>query len=186
MKSIRNIFASKTKKGNRRLQSKNINDYILPPHRDSDKRTIRILILGPGNSGKTTIVKQMKRIYQTLTDEDIKIMGPYIQDAVIMYIKVLCFYSKELYDKYEHSKQSEQGYMDLMTGYIRIQVSNELNVPNDIIQLCLIFYINDRCTKIEEKNESLRQEIMDLRPPYTLTEQLGDKIATLWDDVCIT
>ena len=177
MKSIRNIFASKAKK-------RNVNAYI-PSYRNSNKRTIRILLLGPGDSGKTTILKQMKKIHETLTKEDIKIMGPYIQDAVVVYIKKLCHRSIEFCDKYEHSPQNEQEYMDLMTGYIRIQVSNELNVPCDIMQLCLIYYINDRCTKIEEKNESLRQEIMDLFPPYTYDEELGDKIATLWDDVCI-
>ena len=76
--------------------------------------------------------------------------------------------------------------MDLVTGYIRTQASIELNVPCDIRKLCLIYYINDRCTKIKEENESLRQEMINVRPPYTSIQELSDKIATLWNDVCIT
>ena len=108
---------------------------------ERNKRTIRILLLGPGDSGKTTIVKQMKKIHETLTDEDIQVMGPYIQDAVIVYIKKLCLKSKELHDKY------------------------------------------DEKTEVEEKNEILRQEILNLHAPYVLNDDLAEKIHTLWMDV---
>ena len=147
MKSIRNIFNPKQKngshngKGNGSYYSKDI-DFNMQAAENLNKRTIRILLLGPGDSGKTTIVKQMKKIHETLDDEDIKIMGPYIQDAVMVYIKKLCQQSKELHDKF------------------------------------------DEKTQIEEKNEALRQEMLNLRAPYTLNEELAGKIATLWADVC--
>ena len=53
------------------------------------KPLIKVLLLGPGNSDKTTIVKQLKKIPQELEYEDIKHIGPYIQDAVVSCMKIL-------------------------------------------------------------------------------------------------
>ncbi len=92
--------------------------------------------------GKPTIVKQMKKIHETLTNEDIKIMAPYIQDAVVGYIKLLCFQCQELHAKEECK------------------------------------------TKVEHKNESVRQQMLNLHSPYDLTQALATKITTLWADVC--
>ena len=184
MKSIRNLFASKAKRENEAAYTKTIENKM-KLYEQSRERTIQILVLGSGASGKTTIIKQLRKIYETLTDEDIKIFDRYIQDAVVWYMNKLCLKSKEIFDKYQHSNENKQD-MDLMTGFIRIHVSNKLNVPNEIIQLCLIYYITDGYTKVEDKNESLRQEMVDLETPYTLNEELGHKIATLWNDVCIT
>ena len=158
MKSIRKLFASKKRKDN---------IAIKPP--------IKVLLLGPANSGKTTIVKQLRKIYQGLDDEDIKHVGPYIQGAVVSYMKILCIKSRQMHDEYEN----------LLTGYIRIEISNELNIPNEIIQLCLIYYITDGYTKVKHRNEKLRHEIVNLREPFTLDAELADKICTLWHDVCI-
>jgi len=144
MKSIRNLLSgSKSGKNqngtNLSHYSKNI-DHKMAQYEARNKRTIRILLLGPGDSGKTTIVKQMKKIHETLTQEDIQVMGPYIQDAVIVYIKKLCLKSQELHDK-EEAK-----------------------------------------TEVEQKNEMLRQEILNLHAPYALTDELAKKIHTLWMD----
>mmetsp|Transcript_28049 Transcript_28049/g.44494 ORF Transcript_28049/g.44494 Transcript_28049/m.44494 type:complete len:380 (-) Transcript_28049:189-1328(-) len=119
--------------------TKNI-DYNMHLSEKREQRTIRLLLLGPGDAGKTTIVKQMKKIHETLSDDDIKIMAPYIQDAVVGYIKLLCFQSKELHDK------------------------------------------DDQKTSVKEANEPLRQEIVNMRSPYLLNEELAVKITTLWQD----
>ena len=185
MKSIRNLFASKAKKANEAPDAKTIENK-LKLYDQSRKRTISILLLGASDSGKTTIGKQMRKIYETLTNEDITIMGRYIQDAVVWYIKKLCLKSNEIFVEYQNSNKIKQDDMVLMTGFIRIQVSDKLNIPSEILQLCLIYYITDGYTKVEEKNESLRQDMVDLRSPFTLSEELGNKIATLWNDVCIT
>jgi len=65
----------------------------------NEKRTQRILFLGPGNSGKTTIIKQMRKIHNTLSDSDIELMKPYIQDSIVAYMKVLCRQAKEIAEK---------------------------------------------------------------------------------------
>eukprot|EP01083_Nonionella_stella_P143860 447971_1 len=64
-----------------------------------DKRTIRVLLLGPGSSGKTTFLKQIKKIH----DHDVigelnerKSMAPFVRVAVIDYMKILCTQSLEL------------------------------------------------------------------------------------------
>ena len=157
MKSIRKLFPSKKKEEN---------VPIKPP--------IKVLLLGPANSGKTTIVKQLKKIYQGLDDEDIKHIGPYIQDTVVSYMKILCTKSKEMHDEYEN----------LLMGYIN-EISNELNIPNEIIQLCLIYYITDGYTKVKHKNEQLRHDMVNVRAPFTLDEELAARICILWNDVCL-
>eukprot|EP01083_Nonionella_stella_P077728 212371_1 len=137
LKSIKNIFQGS--KGD----SKTDIDYNMQLSKKNEKRTIRILLLGPGDSGKSTIVKQMKKIYSTLTEEDIQMMAPYIQSAVVGYIKLLCFQCEELFEK------------------------------------------DDEKTKIEAQNEELRQQILNLNPPYELNKGLADQIGTLWADPAI-
>jgi len=139
LKSFRNIFSSKK---NGHANGNNI-EYNMELSRNQDKKTIRILLLGPGDSGKTTIVKQMKKIHDTLTDDDIKIMAPYIQDAVVGYIKLLCFQCHELCEKEEQK------------------------------------------TKVDAKNEALREELLNLKSPYTLNQELATKISTMWADPAI-
>ena len=61
--------------------------------KERQKKTIRILLLGPGDSGKTTILKQMKKIHNKYDENDSRIMTQYIQDAVVGYMKMLCYQS---------------------------------------------------------------------------------------------
>eukprot|EP01083_Nonionella_stella_P241189 842431_1 len=121
LKSIRNIFGTKK-------DGKNGIDYNMNMAANKEKRTIRILLLGPGDSGKTTIVKQMKKIHSTLTDDDIKIMAPYIQDAVVGYIKLLCFQCAEL-----HAKEECKTQVDAKNEELRKEMLN-LHSPYDLNQ----------------------------------------------------
>eukprot|EP01084_Bolivina_argentea_P190747 327695_1 len=70
-------------------------------------------------------------------------MAPYIQDAVVGYIKLLCFQCQKLREKEECK------------------------------------------TQVEPQNEPLRKEILSLHSPYDITQELADKISTLWADPAI-
>eukprot|EP01084_Bolivina_argentea_P071227 129528_1 len=90
------------------------------------KKTIRVLLLGTSDSGKTTIVKQLKKIHN-ITD-DIEIIGSYIQNAVVGYVKLLCRKSKQLGDTYD-----EKTYVDEKNEAMRVELSN-LNSPYNLNQ----------------------------------------------------
>jgi guanine nucleotide-binding protein subunit alpha len=62
---------------------------------DIDKRTIRVLILGTGDSGKTTLVKQMRKIYSTVTEEERQGLSTPIKEAIMGYMRTLCSMSVE-------------------------------------------------------------------------------------------
>jgi len=51
---------------------------------------IRIMLLGPGDSGKTTILKQMKKINNQCEQNEINSITPYIRGSVVSYMKILC------------------------------------------------------------------------------------------------
>ena len=41
----------------------------------------------------------------------------------------------------------------------------------------------DEKTEVDEKNEILRQELLNLHAPYVLNDELAEKVHTLWMDV---
>eukprot|EP01083_Nonionella_stella_P180358 642970_1 len=68
------------------------------------ERAIRILLLGPGSSGKTTIVKQIKKIHhhdETHEEHNMQQTAKYIKESVITNIKILCEESVLLNHKHQ-------------------------------------------------------------------------------------
>eukprot|EP01083_Nonionella_stella_P170082 578042_1 len=105
--------------------------------------TMRVLLVGPRNSGKTTILTQIKRInnkYDTVHLAERRKIIADIQSAIIEYIQTLCRQSDVLYQNHHKNTLTDSKYSDLL------------------------------------------QEILQLKPPFYLTPDIGCKIQTLWRD----
>eukprot|EP01083_Nonionella_stella_P269170 910465_1 len=95
--------------------------------KEKQKKTIRILLLGPGDSGKTTILKQMKKIHNKYDEKnDSRIMTQYIQDAVVGYMKMLCYQSQVLADQYDEKTIVSNGLEEIRKEFLSLQSPYEL------------------------------------------------------------
>eukprot|EP01083_Nonionella_stella_P022324 61777_1 len=65
------------------------------------EKAIRILLLGPGSSGKSTIVKQIKKIHHCNEPYKEQGLAKYIKSAVVANMKILCEHSLALHEKYD-------------------------------------------------------------------------------------
>ncbi len=144
------------------------------------------------NLCKTTIIKQLKKIHK-LRDDDAGIMGPYIQDTSISYMKLLCHQCAKLSEKRNENKEKlfyNYYYCrneKLIIGYIRYTQNeyNKLLIPLDLAPLIVEFYPMDT-TNIDITNAKLMAELDKLPSPYNFQEdQLVNKIRTLWKDIRI-
>ena len=69
---------------NRAIEKQNEDDHL------TEQERIKLLLLGAGESGKSTIFKQMKLIYgEQYTDEDLKAITPVVYNNTITSMKVL-------------------------------------------------------------------------------------------------
>jgi len=102
--------------------------------KERQKKTIRILLLGPGDSGKTTILKQMKKIHNKYDENDSRIMTQYIQDAVVGYMKMLCYQSAILHDQYDEKTLVSAQFEDIRKEFLSLQSPYDLTkqIANNI------------------------------------------------------
>ena len=102
--------------------------------KERQKKTIRILLLGPGDSGKTTILKQMKKIHNKYDENDSRIMTQYIQDAVVGYMKMLCYQSTILHDQYDEKTLVSAQFEDIRKEFLSLQSPYDLTkqIANNI------------------------------------------------------
>eukprot|EP01084_Bolivina_argentea_P207621 354206_1 len=178
LKSIRKRFG---------LFSSNDNADIKLVAEKPKHSTIRILFLGPHSAGKTTIIKQLNKIHNTLHENDMRIMTSYIQDAIPGYIKLLCFQYKQLSEKtyVDNEKLFHNYYYDrnekLIVRYLRNAETeyDKLLIPLELKLVILKYYPID----IDNKNDELLIELLNLSSPYNFEgNQLATKIATVWKD----
>eukprot|EP01084_Bolivina_argentea_P022660 42119_1 len=64
------------------------------------QKKVKILVLGPSDAGKTTIIKQLKLLNDMYDEEDSKNMTNYIRDSVLSNMKTLCDQSLILKEHY--------------------------------------------------------------------------------------
>eukprot|EP01083_Nonionella_stella_P301978 1039099_1 len=96
-----------------------------------EEKTLRLLLLGPGSSGKTTILKQIKKIHSEYDTDEVndrrKVARP-IQNAVIEYMQILCVQSVILHEKHKLNTLVSPQFEDLRRDMLRIQLPiNELS-----------------------------------------------------------
>eukprot|EP01084_Bolivina_argentea_P203983 348306_1 len=68
----------------------------------------KILLLGPGSAGKTTIVKQMKKVHGDHKHNLIESgFGTYIKEKIMNYMRILCVQSIKLNIELNEEKNEE-------------------------------------------------------------------------------
>eukprot|EP01083_Nonionella_stella_P016527 46141_1 len=78
--------------------NKSINKHMKDAEK-AEQKTIKVLLLGPGSSGKTTMLKQIKRIHAHNEEgelEERRKIAKYVKSALIDYMRTLCAQSIEL------------------------------------------------------------------------------------------
>eukprot|EP01083_Nonionella_stella_P214744 773516_1 len=76
------------------------NDHRFDKLETPKQKKIKILVLGPSDAGKTTIIKQLKLLNDMYDEEDSKNMTNYIRDSVLSNMKTLCDQSLILKEHY--------------------------------------------------------------------------------------
>lgn len=119
----------------------NLDKQLVKEHqRESSK--VKLLLLGAGESGKSTIFKQMRILYGApRTDDELRMFGVIIRSNIIAIVKQLLFLLKRLdmeaaLEEESKAKTYEEGAMTLREAYDELlqMCSGELNslvVPQD-------------------------------------------------------
>ena len=84
-------------------------DYQLEKMRQEDNGKIKILLLGAGESGKSTIFKQMRILYgEELSDDDLRLYGVLARSNIVVAIRKLCVHLRNLGLEEELDRESQE------------------------------------------------------------------------------
>eukprot|EP01084_Bolivina_argentea_P269610 458256_1 len=152
--------------------------------RQKERQTIRIMIAGALGVGKTTLLKQIRHIYDTLQSDDIERYTSYITQNVVKDMKILCRQSKKIALKQEIEKIHMHNQF-VVSGFIR-QYQHKLPtyitfyiIPDVVVFICIKYFAN---TQVLPENEQLRNVFLDMQTPYLLNIDIANKIHKLWND----
>eukprot|EP01084_Bolivina_argentea_P317243 550029_1 len=109
--------------------NKDITRSMSENYEEEQQTTHRIILLGPGNSGKTTILKQMRKIYLgEIPKNEIEDYKAYIGDKMIQFMQILCEQSTILNETIE-CIDSHKTITNLETPYsLTIDITNHIKI----------------------------------------------------------
>eukprot|EP01083_Nonionella_stella_P040207 109261_1 len=81
------------------------------------EKVLKVVLLGPSDSGKTTIIKQLQKIHETYDDANSQNVVAEIRDGIIENMKVLCEQSIVLNDDY-----NEESSVHRSVEYLRDEI----------------------------------------------------------------
>lgn len=103
-------------------ESKGI-DHVIEDCKAKDELKIKMLLLGPGESGKSTVFKQMRLLYGTeRSDEDLRMYGVAARSNITVAIRKLIVHLRSLGLEQELEKESQNEH----TGLTPRQAYDEL------------------------------------------------------------
>lgn len=170
--------------GNKHGKRNEVDDW-LKEQELKDERLFRILLLGPGDSGKSTILKQMKKIEEMHGKND-KIHPdhsdaiPLIREGILIYMHILCKSNLQLL---------EGNYDNKIKQDIAIKDSN-VEFRNYFAQTKITrfdardFDIGDDDNKQAQNHSQLELEDNQIASLFKIFATLSQShIKPLWDDV---
>ena len=141
-----------------------------------EEKRYKIILLGAGMSGKTTLIKQMRKLHgPAYTQKDFMNCKPHLTANLIESFRKLCIYSDmfaetpsmSITSQSAHSHQSQSGSSDEKDN-------NNNNNNNNVLQ-------KDE-TRVLPENKELREEIARLNDRTAFTEALYIKFSKILSD----
>eukprot|EP01084_Bolivina_argentea_P133889 236284_1 len=145
LRKLKNLFQSKNTKD---VEITEI-ERRMRQWKEKEQKTIRISMLGSGGVGKTTILKQIDRIYNQHDEQERKIMAVYIQDSVVGYMKCLCYHSTILHEKHNENTLVNEDLKQIQNEMLQMYSPYDLT---DAVALKIKLLWNDNGIK-----ETLKQ-----------------------------
>lgn len=119
-------------------------DTLMEEQQRTDDLKIKLLLLGAGESGKSTIFKQMRIIYGSpRTDEDLRMFGVVIRSNIITVTRKLCQLIQLLELEEELPEEPENGAEDGQSPFDAYETLNSYLVEGSAPQLEPIDLSND-------------------------------------------
>ena len=161
---------------------------------DQEKNIHRILLLGPGESGKTTILNQMRKIHGVMrSEQSMEMVVSVIRRNIVKYMALLCVKAKHLEivvtnnESHEHATKVVTYAMTKETAADSIDINRGFNKKEDMADLMgsnlklSSICPNDVLESIKFlwKNEPAIQEVLRNRSKF----QIHDNVSHFFDSI---
>mmetsp|Transcript_30757 Transcript_30757/g.49333 ORF Transcript_30757/g.49333 Transcript_30757/m.49333 type:complete len:443 (-) Transcript_30757:305-1633(-) len=111
---------------------------------NAEKITHRILLLGPGDTGKTTIIKQMRKIHNgVIAEEQLDSHAAYIRTQIVKYMQTLCVQSIKLNIALSASQDDDDDSDAQASRDFICNLSAPCDLSPDVVQHMKVLWNND-------------------------------------------